>query len=77
MSNKPFELDRRIWSDSKLTLLLTIFGVFRRIEVQHLFNGQLGAILYNEGVTRVTAHFAVTLVNRKSRENVVEGYSFV
>ena len=50
-----------------------MFCVFRRIEVQHLFNGRLGAALYNEGVTRATAHLAVTLVNQNSRDSYAEG----
>ena len=52
---------------------LPTLGVSRRIDVQHLFDGQLGAALYNEGVTRATAHFAVTLVNQNNAKNVVGG----
>ena len=78
VSSKPFQLNGRKWSYSKLTrVLLTAFGVFRRIDVHHLFDGRLGAALYNVGVTRTTAHFAVTLVNQNSQKNVVEGDIFL
>ena len=52
---------------------LAIYGFSRRIDVQHLFDGQLGVALYNEGVTRATAHFAVTLVNHNNEKNIVGG----
>ena len=57
--------------------MVTTFCVSRRIEVQHLFDGQLGAVLCNEGGTRVTAHFAVTFVNQNSEKNIVGGDSLV
>ena len=73
VSTKLFELDGRKWSDSKLTRVLTTFRFFRRIEVQYLFDGRLGAALFNEGVTRATAHFAVTVVNYIDKDSYAGG----
>ena len=39
--------------------------VFRSVQIWHRFDGNLGAYLLNEGMIRVTAHIAFTIVNKK------------
>ena len=74
----PFDLDSREWLDQySLTTCLKTVDIFRSVQIWHRFDGNLGAYLWNEGVTRATAHFCFTIVNEEHDKSVSAGVVWI